>query len=344
MLRHTAVKAAHFGRSPSGPVSICLCLGLLISACTVLPGSAQKRIPHIGVIVDGPPDSPQQECLDALVAGLRDLGYVDGQTIFIDSRFQTDSGNAQLSALAKDLVAQHVDVIVACATPASIAAQQATTGIPILALDVGDPVRSGLLPSLARPGGNVTAISNSVRSVPAKLVEFLREVVPGLTRTAVLVDPTNPANVDGANSFRAAAEATGVHVEIVELSSADDLQAAFETSGMAQAQAVYVQANPVSSGLKQLADLLIKHRLPAISLNHTTVQNGGILMSYGPDHYELERQGATYVDRMLKGANPADLPVQAPTAYELWINAKTAQALGIAIPPDLADQVTNWIQ
>jgi putative ABC transport system substrate-binding protein len=337
--------AAHFCRFLFGPVSISLCLALLFSACTVLPGSTQKRIPHIGVIVGAPQNSNLGDfCVDNLVAGLRSIGYVDGQTIFIDWRFPTVSSNEQFPTLADDLVAQQVDMIVACYTPASIAAKRATTSIPILALDVGDPVQSGLVKSLTQPGGNVTAISNNVLSVPAKYLEFLREIVPGLARAAVLVDPTNPANVNGANSFRAAAEAAGVHVETVEVRSADDLPAAFETPALAQAQAVYVHANPVASAYPQLADLLIRHRLPAISFSLSDVQYGGILMSYGPDPIEPFRQGTTYVDKILKGGDPADLPVQAPTAYGLRINPKTAEALGISIPADIAAQVTDWVQ
>jgi putative ABC transport system substrate-binding protein len=170
--------------------------------------SAQKRIPHIGVLVGAPPDTILAEhCAEYLAAGLRDLGYVDGQTISIDWRFPTDSSSLQFSALAQDLVAQQVNLIVACATPASIAAQRATTTISILALNVGDPIQSGLVKTLAHPGGNVTAISNSVLSAPSKYLEFLQEVVPGLARVAVIVDPTNPANVAAADSFRAEAEA-----------------------------------------------------------------------------------------------------------------------------------------
>jgi putative ABC transport system substrate-binding protein len=173
--------------------------------------------------------------VNSFVAGLRDLGYVDGKTISIESRFTTDSSSAQFPALADDLAAEQVDLIVACYTPASLAAQRATSSIPILALDVGDPVQSGLVTSLALPGGNVTAISNSntVLSVPAKYLEFLREVIPGLRRAAVVVDPTNPANVAAADAFRTEAEANQVHIEPVEVRSADELTEAFETPAMA---------------------------------------------------------------------------------------------------------------
>jgi putative ABC transport system substrate-binding protein len=337
--------AMRFGRFLCGPVSLSLCLAvLLVSACTVLPDSTSKRIPHIGVLVGAPQNGPlAEQCVDNLVAGLRDLGYVDGQTISIDWRFPTDSSNAQFSAQAGDLVAQQVDLIVACYSPASIAAQAATNSIPIVAISVGDPVPIGLVKSLARPGGNVTAISNNVFSMFGKYLEFLREVVPGLARAAVVVDPTNPGDVAAGDSFRAAAEAEGVHVDTVELRSADELPAAFESPAMVQAEAVFVQANPVGSAEQQLADLLIKRRLPAIGHSRIDVQYG-MLMSYGPNSIEQFRKGAMYVDRILKGANPGDLPVQAPTAYELRINLTTAQALGIAIPPDLANQVTNWIQ
>jgi putative ABC transport system substrate-binding protein len=340
------MSAMLLGRFLSGPVSISLCLALLLlSACTVLPGSTSNRIPHIGVIVGAPKNTDLAHlCVDNLDAGLRDLGYVDGHTISIDWRFPTDSSSEQFPAIAHDLVAQQVDLIAACNTPASIAAEQASASIPIVAIAVGDPVQSGLVKSLARPGGNVTAISNSVLGVYAKYVEFLRELVPGLARVAVVVDPTNPANVAGVDAFRTAAEAAGVHVETVELRSADELPAAFETPAIAQAQAVYVQANPITSAEQQLGDLRIKHRLPAISFDQIGVQNGGTVMSYAPDKIELYRQGATYVAKILQGANPGDLPVQAPTIYDLSINLKTAQALGIAIPPGLADQVTTWFQ
>jgi putative ABC transport system substrate-binding protein len=275
---------------------------------------------------------------------LRDFGYVDGQTISIEWRFPTDYSDAQFSALAADLAVQQVDVLVACFTPASMAALKATTSIPIIAVAVGDPVQSGLVKSLAQPGGNITAISNSVLGINAKHMELLREVVPGLARVAVLADPSNRSNFNAADAFRSAAEAAGVHVETVELRSADDLPAAFESPAMAQAQAVYFAANSIESAEQQLANLLIKRRLPAISLSRPSVQYGGVLMSYGPNAADLFRKGAVYVDKVLKGANPGDLPVQAPTAYDLLVNMKTAQALGIAIPPDLADQVTTWVQ
>jgi putative ABC transport system substrate-binding protein len=338
--------AAHFGRGLGGPVSVSLCLALLLlSACTVLPGSTQKRIAHIGILAGGPHTSSiAEQCVDDLTTDLQSLGYVEGETISIDARFTTDSSDAQFSAMAEDLVGQQVDLIVACFTPASIAAQQATTSIPILALDVGDPVQRGLVKSLTQPGGNVTAISNNVLSVPAKDLEFLREVVPGLKRVVVLVDPSNPANHANADAFRSAAEAAGVRVDTVELRSADDLPAAFETPAMMQAQAVDVAANPVLSAEQEVADLLMKRRLPAISLDRGGVQNGGILISYGPNAADLFRKGAVYVDKILQGANPGDLPVQAPTAYDLLVNLKTAQALGITIPAEIAAQVTEWVE
>jgi putative ABC transport system substrate-binding protein len=214
-------------------LSIGVCLALLMSACALMQDSAQKRMPHIGVLVGGPQGSDLADlCVDNLGAGLQDLGYVDGQTISIDWRFPTDSSGAQFTALAEGLAAEQVHLIAACNTPASVAVQQATTTIPIIAIAVGDPVHSRLVQSMGHPGDNVTAISNDVPGINAKYVEFLREVVPGLARAAVVVDTTNPANVADGDAFSAAAEATGMHVETVGLRSADDLPAAFETPAM----------------------------------------------------------------------------------------------------------------
>jgi putative ABC transport system substrate-binding protein len=270
---------------------------------------------------------------------LRELGYVEGQNILIDDRY-ADGDSQRLDALARELVAAKVDVIVASALAATVAARQASDTIPIVMVHAGNPVGAGLIASLARPGGNVTGTMN----VPlgSKQVQLIREVVPRVAKLAVLANPTNALATVILSEIADAARTFGINVVVVEVSRTDDFPKAFAAIRSARPDALMVLVEPViGSRRKQIIEFAAGSNLPAIYDWGTVARDGG-LISYSPaflDHYPL---AADYVDKILKGAKPADLPVQQPAKFELLINLKTAKALGLTIPQSLlvgADEV-----
>ena len=271
--------------------------------------------------------------------GLRELGYVEGKNIAIDWRF-ADGKYERLPGLAAELVQLRVDVIVAVGSAEVIAAQKATTSIPIVIGGVGDPVALGLVASLSRPGGNVTGLSNLAVDVSSKNLEFLLAIVPKLPRVAVLRNPTNPANSLAVKQIQAAARTTGVSVSVFEATSASEIDTAFRAIARAHVGALILALDPYFlTQARQIAELATKNRLPAIFPYRQYVEVGG-LMSYGLD--VGFRRAASYVDRIIKGAKPADLPIQQPTRFYLVINRKTVKALGLTIPQELllrADEV-----
>ena len=272
---------------------------------------------------------------------LRELGYVDGQNIAFEVR--SAEGRAErLPDLAADLVRLKVDVIVAGGTPAPLAAKRATTAIPIVMASAGDPVGSGLVASLARPGGNVTGLSLLVPELGGKRLQLLKEVVPGVSRVAVLWNAANPYPVLVWRQTEAAARALGVHLQSLDVRGPDDLEGAFAAATRGRAGALITVEDPLTFGQrKRIVDFAARARLPAMYGFREFVDAGG-LMSYAASLADLSRRAATYVDKILKGAKPADLPVEQPTKFELVINLKTAKALGLTIPPSVlirADQV-----
>jgi putative tryptophan/tyrosine transport system substrate-binding protein len=242
------------------------------------------------------------------------------------------------------LVGLKVDVIVAAGgTPAILAAKSATSAIPIVFPTVGDPVALGFVASLARPGGNITGLTNWPPEFSGKMLELLREVVPRTTRVAVLGQEANSSNALDFKSMQAAASAMGLQLHHIEVRGPNDFESAFsKITGTVQATALFVQAVILfTDNRRRIADLAARSRLPAIS-NIRELAEAGILMSYGPDRFDLGRRAAIYVDKILKGAKPADLPVEQPTKFEFVINLKTAKQLGLTIPPNLllrADKV-----
>ena len=276
--------------------------------------------------------------------GLRDLGYVEGRNVVIEIR-DAEGEAERLPALAAELVALKVDVIVAPNTPQALAAKQATRTLPIVFSFVADPVASGLVTSLARPGGNVTGLSSLTPELVGKRLELLTQAVPGVSRVAVLWQPgfqgerTEKDMLKGAD---VAARALGVRLQFVEAQGPADFDRAFSDMTRARAGALTVLGSTMFiSERRRLVDLAAKNRLPAVYARREYVDAGG-LMSYGSNIADLFRRAATYVDKILKGAKPADLPVEQPTKFELVINLKTAKALGLTIPPSLlgrADQV-----
>jgi len=285
----------------------------------------------------------RQRWLEAFRQGLREFGYVEGQNIAIESRW-TEGKDDRLPALAADLVRSKVDVIVAETGAATRAAQQATRTIPIIMSLVNDPVGSGLVASLARPGGNVTGLTIMSPDLVGKQLELLKEVVPRVSLVALLRHPDNPASAAQLREAEAAAQALGVRLQTLAARSPEEIDGAFAAMTKERAGALLVIPDALFWNLRrQIAELAVKRRLPSIRMGEGYPEAGG-LMSYGPSYVDVERRAATFVDKILKGANPADLPVAQPTKFELVINMKTAKAIGLTIPQPLlqrADQIID---
>jgi len=276
--------------------------------------------------------------------GLSDLGYVPGRNVVIEYRF-ADGKPERLPQLAQDLVRLKVDVIVTGSNPHVIAAKQATTTIPIVMVYVRDPVGAGLVASVSRPGGNVTGLSQDVGAeILGKRLALLKELVPKLSRVAVLVNPGFPPALAALKAMEAPARTLGMTVARFDARGPGDLEGVFAAVTRARSDALVITGGPVMFNMRtQIAQLALRHRLPSISATTEDVEAGG-LMSYGASLTDQWRRAATYVDKILKGAKPADLPVEQPTKFDLLINLKTAKALGLTIPPSLlarADQVID---
>ena len=272
---------------------------------------------------------------EAFLQGLRDLGYVEGRNLLIEYR-DAAGKTERFPALAAELVALKVDVIVAApGTLGALAAKQATTTLPIVFPGIGDPVADGLVASFARPGGNLTGLSVVSTEITVKLLELLKQAVPGVSRVALLLKPdaVSERTMQGLRKEAdAAAQVLGVQLQVIEARGPEDFDRAFSDMSEARAGALVVVVTPVFINARQrLVDLAAKNRLPTAFSFRDFVDAGG-LMSYGPSLPDMFRRAATYVDKILRGAKPADLPVEQPTKYELVINLKTAKALGLAIP------------
>jgi len=312
----------------------------LIIVLPRLAVEAQQPPVRIGVL------SPQsrETSRDAWTAfrhGLRDLGWEEGRNIIIEIRF-SDGKVDRLRELAAELLTLNVSLIVAQNSPGVRAAIAATRTVPIIMVEVGDPVATGFVTNLARPGGNVTGLTNMARDLTSKRLQLLKEAVPSATRIAVIMDPSDPVVPPQWREAQTAAERLGVQLQRLEIRNADDLRRAFQTAVAAKAEAVLRLADPLALVLgAETAQLAIKHRLPLMVRARPEVEMGG-LMSYYADALDYHRRAALYVDRVLRGAKPGDLPIEQPTKFQLLINLKTATALGLTIPASLlrrADQV-----
>ena len=275
--------------------------------------------------------------------GMRELGYVEGKNLAIDWR-SAEGKTERLPELAAELVRLKVDVLAAAGTPASIAAQKATAMIPIVMISMGDPVGSGLVNSLARPGGKSTGLSNMSADLSPKLLEMLRSMVPKVTRVAVLANPANSGNILLLKSVQAAAQKVGVKIQPVEASTLQEIANAFAVMARQKAGALIVLRDAFfSQQQNQIVELAAKQRLPSIGGNGEFVEAGG-LMSYGNNIRENYKRAATYIDKIFKGANPGDIPVEQTTRFELFINRKTANALGLKIPNAMLVQATKIVE
>jgi putative ABC transport system substrate-binding protein len=324
---------------------------ILGGAAVAWPVSAARaqqgpKIPRIGVLAPGPSEGPDASrvTLNSLIVGLQALGYTEGDNIGIERRFGEYKSD-RLSEVAAELVEHQVDVIVALSTTAARAAKQATTLIPIVAIAMADPVDDELVVSLARPGRNVTGTTFLGPELVAKRLQLLREVVPQLSRVAVLWHPRayGERTMSGMlKEIERAAQTMGMQLQLVPAAGPEDIAGAFAAMTKERAAALSVFPSPMLfAGYSRIARLAADNRLPTIYAAREGVDAGG-LMSYGANLPDLSRQTAVYVDKILKGAKPADLPVQQPTKFELVINLKTAKTLGLEIPPALlarADEV-----
>jgi len=303
-----------------------------------------EKVPRVGYLNLGSHSDPgRQRDLEAFRQGLRELGYVDGQNIAIESRWAEGKPD-RLPALAADLVRSKVDVIVVGSGPITQAAQQATRTIPIVMSTVADPVGSGLVASLARPGGNVTGLTVMSPDLAGKQFQLLKEVVPKVSRVALLTNPDNPSSARFVREAEAAAQALGVRLQTLEARNPQEIDSAFAAMTRERAGALLILPDGVFlSQRRQIADLAVKRRLPSVYGPGGYAEAGG-LMTYGANFHDLLRRAATFVDKILKGAKPADLPVAQPTKFELVINLRTAKAIGLTIPPSLlqrADQIID---
>ena len=325
-----------------------LLLGFFSGGFTPPPAATAQpagKVARIGILSPSSPSEASRSPSDLAVLfkafreGLRDLGYVEGQNVRIESRW-AEGNYARLPGLAADLVRLKVDVIVTYGTPASEAAKRATATIPIVMAAIIDPVASGLVTSLARPGGNVTGQSMMSSDLVEKQLEILKEVVPKISRVALLHNPANPGNTPQVKHAQDAARALGVRLQLLGARDPGEIDSAFALMTAEQAVIVLVDAT-LQANRAHITDLAARHRLPAVYGLSEYAEAGGLL-TYGPNRLDMFRHAGLYVDKILKGAKPGDLPVEQPTKFELVINLKTAKTLGLTIPPALlvrADQV-----
>jgi ABC-type uncharacterized transport system substrate-binding protein len=304
------------------------------------PAQQQAKVPHIGFLGNSTA-ALEADLVGPFRDGLRDLGYEEGRNIVIEYRW-AEGKYDRFPALIAELIALKVDVIVTAGTPAALAVKTATTSIPLVMVAVGDPVGTGLVASFARPGGNNTGLTSLAPELEGKRLELLREVVPKLSYIAVLWNPANAYMVTTEKEVQAAAKVLHMKVLSLGVRTPEELDTALATVLKEQPGALNVLADRLFlHNRARIVDFAAQHLLPGVHAYRELVVAGG-LMSYGPSYADMHRRAAIYVDKILKGAKPADLPVQAPTKFELVINLKTAKALGLAVPPTLvalADEV-----
>jgi putative ABC transport system substrate-binding protein len=315
-----------------------LALSAILFAVYV-PVEAQQpnKIPRIGYLSSGSASIRTE----AFRQGLRELGYIEGKNITIEYR-NAEGKIERYSDLASDLVSLKVDVIFVPSTPGALAAKNATKTIPIVFTSVGDPVGNGLVASLARPGGNITGLSTLAPDLSGKELELLKETVPKVSRVAVVYNPDNPGKTSSLRETEVAARALRLQLQPLEVRDPSDIEPAFQAARREKTGALIVLRDVVTIGqTKRIVELALKNQLPAIYGDRDFVDAGG-LMSYGPNMSDLFRRAAVYVDKILKGAKPADLPVEQPTKFEFIINLKAAKQIGLTIPPNVlarADKV-----
>ncbi len=316
----------------------------VLSGCGLVPlgGRQPTKVPRLGFLAPGSREG-RGPFIDGLLQGLGELGYVDGQNVSIEYRF-AGTDDDRLPALAAELVDLKVDVIVASATLASIAAKQTTGTIPIVMGASSEPIASGIVDSLARPGGNVTGLSLMSWQVMGKRLELLRAFIPDLALVAMFTNVTNPVYLPQLEALEAAARTLAIQVQRLDVRRAEDFEIGFQAAAARHAGALIVPADAlITNNRVAIAGLAKRYRQPAIYEFREFVELGGLL-SYGANLRDLYRRAATYVDKILKGAKPADLPIEQPTKFDFAVNLTTAKELGITFPEDVLIQITEIIE
>jgi len=308
--------------------TVLLLTGFIVMNIHFAEAQQSAKIPLVGVLRG---DSPPNPSVEAVQQALRDLGYLEGKNIVIEYRYAEGKVD-RLPKLAEELVRLNVDVIWAVG-PAVPHAKNATKTIPIVISNVGDPVALGLVSSLAKPGGHITGLATLSPELSGKRLELLKEVIPKLSRVAFFGNSTAPANAQGLKESELAAAALGLQLQYLEVQSAKEIEPAFEAVSKGRAQAVLLLRNPLTANHhERIVELALKSRLPTLYADREFVEAGG-LISYGADYIFMYRRVAHYVDKILKGTKPADLPIEQPTKFELVINLNTAKQIGLTIPP-----------
>jgi putative tryptophan/tyrosine transport system substrate-binding protein len=312
---------------------------LILPTIYLVEAQQPKKVPRIGYLTAASASAMVPRA-NAFRQGLRELGYVEGKNILIEYQY-ADGKLDRLPALAAELVRLNIDIIVSGGPAATRPAREATSTIPIIMAQDGDPVGNGFVASLAQPGGNITGLSTVAPEMSGKRLELLKEIIPKLSRVAVFGNSSDPGNARVLKETELAAAAFGLKLQYIEVVSLADIETAFRSASKGRADAVLLIPNPILTPHRALvADLAVKSRLPVI-YDTQYVEAGG-LMTYGVNLSDLDRRAATYVDKILKGAKPADLPVEQPTKFEFIINLKAAQQIGLTIPPNVlarADKV-----
>ena len=304
-----------------------------VAAAWPLAASAQSKIPRIGFMGNSTA-ALEANLVDAFREGLREHGYEEGRNIVIEYRW-ADGKYEQFPALVAELIAAKVDAIVTAGTPAALAMKKETTTVPLVMVAVGDPVGTGLVPSLARPGGNLTGLSSIAPDLEGKRLQLLREVVPALSHVAMFINSLNPFHVSSMRQARAAAQAMGIKLQLHDIRKSEDLDDAFAAIRKERPDALLILADRIFLHNRQrIVDFAKEQRLPNVNAYKELVEVGG-LMSYGPSYEDMHKRAAIYVDKILKGAKPADLPIEQPSKFTFIINLKAAKALGVTVPSQL---------
>ena len=318
---------------------------LLLAEPLTAQAQQAARVYRIGFVSHPLPVSPEPPTLRAFRQGLRELGYVEGKDVIVETR-SSEGREVRLPELVAEMIRLKVDVLVVGGTSSTLAAKRATTTVPIVFASVIDPVAPGLVASLARPGGNITGVTFWVGGVgfAGKWVELLKAAAPGISHVAVLSNSGNPQTAPQVQEIQAAARTLKMKVDLLEATNAADLESALAAIGASGAHGIIVAGDPFfTANRAKLAQFAAEKRLPAVYFNKTFADAGG-LMAYGVSLEDSYRKAATYVDKILKGAKPADLPVEQPTKFELVINLKAAKALGITIPQSLLFRADHIIE
>jgi putative ABC transport system substrate-binding protein len=316
----------------------------LLGGATAWPlvARAQGRIPRVGFMGNSTA-ALEVNLVDSFREGLRELGYEEGRNIAIEYRW-ADGRYERFAALVAELIAAKVDVIVTAGTPAALAVKKATSTVPLVMVAVGDPVGTGLVPSLARPDGNLTGLSSVAPDLEGKRLELLREIVPSVSRIAVFINSANPFHATSMRQAQSAGKTLGVKVQQYDIRKSEDLDGAFAAIRKERPDALLILADRVFlHNRERIVDFTEEQRLPNVSAYKEVVEAGG-LMSYGPSYEDMHKRAAIYVNKILKGAKPGNLPIEQPTKFTLVVNLKAAKALGISMPPAVLSRADDVIE